>query len=443
MEDLKELGIFIPRQARHDHTPHSSLAVSIKRLVSLQWREDLLKLWVLDNLACKECVSFFCTGYSLYRTPVYQQACEFVLREPTFDFFTRFTAAEALQNYFYVFEIFEDASETVLAENTTILLDTLTAMLDIEEFTNLQLWPLLTFVLRSEWRLKYSIVKQICNLKNRLPIAKQSCMLAINSSPLHHYTVLTMQLIELTDDEALQLFERASGCTEENVKADVMDHLLSHPATQSLARSSLNTTKGMLNNPQNVHAISSGVEDFVRSHPYSLDCKESADQFKLRYLHVKINLERIELDNGKYESLTLAEIFAVVCHLAKDNPELEKRLVEELEDMHDTCSSGHVVRLINVFSGFESFKTITLDPKVELRDVMTSRFSAYVLSLPKDIGDALIVAWTDKDDTVLQMYLYKQLALIHDELFVDYVHQNIIKEADFTEMYRDILNNLF
>ena len=444
MDELKELNIVIPRSFKHDQVPHGHLIESIKRGIGSgheEWHNNLLQLWTLDQVACKECISFFCTTYSLHHSPLFRQACEFVLREPAFDFLTRYTAAEALQNYFYVFEILEEASAEILAAHTTIIIDNLAVMLEIAEFTSDRLWPLLTFALRCEWRLKYSLVKRISEVKGRASIAKQSCMLAINSSPLHHYTVLAMQLVDLTDDEALQLFERASVCKEENVKADVMDHLLSHPATQSLARSSLGGDAHHLDNPQNVHAVIAGVEEFVRSHPYSLQQhKDSAITFKLRHPEL---VERIEMDNGRYAGLTLAELFAVVCTLVKGNPELEKRLVEELQDMHDTCSSGHVVRLLNVFTGFAEFEGVALDPKLELRGVMTAKCSAYILGLPKDIGDALTVAWSEQDDTVLQTYLYKQLALIHDELFADYVQQNLIKEADFTETYRDILNKLF
>ena len=51
-------------------------------------------------------------------------------------------------------------------------------------------------------------------------------------------------------------------------------------------------------------------------------------------------------------------------------------------------------------------------------------------------------AWGE-DENVLQTHLYRQVSIIHDELYRDYVDQKLLREDDFSEIYRDVLNKLF
>jgi hypothetical protein len=74
---------------------------------------------------------------------------------------------------------------------------------------------------------------------------------------------------------------------------------------------------------------------------------------------MNVSLLRLRIDQIVYTgSQSLATIFVRIYqrtqkHAFKDM--LLERLVEELIDMADTCSSGHANRLVNVFSGVDGF----------------------------------------------------------------------------------------
>ena len=63
--------------------------------------------------------------------------------------------------------------------------------------------------------------------------------------------------------------------------------------------------------------------------------------------------DRIFLDNSRFDGYKLSEILLFVWNKIHDNENLKERLLEELIDSNDTCSSGYFTRLMNVFSGTE------------------------------------------------------------------------------------------
>lgn len=128
--------------------------------------------------------------------------------------------------------------------------------------------------------------------------------------------------------------------------------------------------KTVYNNLQNVHDTT--IDDSIRTILLQLSGmhtekdengnlitydKVSDELRKLDNPKVDSSLLRIELDQTLYEGgQTLCSIFIKIYGVILKHPykdELEKRLIEELIDMADTCTSGHVSRLINVLSGYE------------------------------------------------------------------------------------------
>lgn len=94
------------------------------------------------------------------------------------------------------------------------------------------------------------------------------------------------------------------------------------------------------------------------------------DKFK-EYKNLKDVYLRLTEDKTFFVKLNsnLSNIFCVVCEYIDKNEnkeELMKRLIEECIDMSDTCSTGYINRLANVFSGFEEYK-ITMSVKSELK----------------------------------------------------------------------------
>jgi hypothetical protein len=116
---------------------------------------------------------------------------------------------------------------------------------------------------------------------------------------------------------------------------------------------------------------------------------------------------------------------------------LQKRLAEELHDMSDTCSSGHLLRLINVFSGFEG--GISLGVREEITTVVNHRIGQLIGKQTPDVGEAIAEALADGEENVIMKHLYAQMAALHDELWADY--RTLIDKNLFTEHFRGIVTH--
>lgn len=106
---------------------------------------------------------------------------------------------------------------------------------------------------------------------------------------------------------------------------------------------------------------------------------------------VILALYRIDKDwsrHGKHRH-RLYDIFQmVVAYVEKyggvekdhDKKELTKRLLEELEEMSGTCSTGYAIRLLNVLSGYRNFK-IRIPPEYALRCKLFHRLNNGIIEI--------------------------------------------------------------
>ena len=100
--------------------------------------------------------------------------------------------------------------------------------------------------------------------------------------------------------------------------------------------------------------------------------------------HKKINksLERIQLDRALYSKFnnTLENVLVKLWTYITDHEhetEMKKRLLEELEDMSGTCSSGFLSRLVNVLSGFGDF-SVRISWEDQITGNLTGRINAQI-----------------------------------------------------------------
>ena len=100
---------------------------------------------------------------------------------------------------------------------------------------------------------------------------------------------------------------------------------------------------------------------------------------------IKVSLNRIKLDRMLYSNSTLSYIIVKVWSYIinnKNKDEMLKRLLEELDDMSGTCSSGFLSRLINVVTGFGEFNIhISFDEQI------VANFSGRLNALAKSINN--------------------------------------------------------
>jgi hypothetical protein len=254
----------------------------------------------------------------------------------------------------------------------------------------------------------------------------------------------------------------------ENVRADACDTLLYGGTDEykQKARIIINTLGNVKNidktiygNSQNVHveeiekSIIQGIEflnkfelmkvnnqnidfDYVKNQIISVVTEQNIDRINLA-------LNRILIDKTIYTyNCTLLNILLRVwtyisSHESED--EIKKRLIEELEDMADTCSSGFISRLINVISGFGEFNL-----QISWRDQIIANFSARLNTKIRDIDDLNL-----RDKILSEMilpvdnyterkrflkFLRNNLLIIRSELYNEF--KNYISDTDFDLYFR-------
>ena len=115
---------------------------------------------------------------------------------------------------------------------------------------------------------------------------------------------------------------------------------------------------------------------------------------------IALSMNRICLDRALYSKYnnTLANILLKVWSYIighENEVEMRKRLLEELEDMSGTCSTGFASRLINVISGFGEFNI-----RISWEDQIIANFSGRLNAMARKI-----------DSTFRNLYLKDMVAL--------------------------------
>ena len=134
------------------------------------------------------------------------------------------------------------------------------------------------------------------------------------------------------------------------------------------------------NFPELCKYCGNGVED--PDHEY---CSDLCKKFTERENLIDLALNRIELDRALYSKYnsSLANILIKVWTYVSGHEhekEMEKRLIEELEEMSGTCSSGFASRLINVVSGFGEFN-IRISWGDQIKANLSGRLNACVRNI--------------------------------------------------------------
>jgi hypothetical protein len=109
-------------------------------------------------------------------------------------------------------------------------------------------------------------------------------------------------------------------------------------------------------------------------------CSDTCEKQYQRHAKIKLSLVRIDIDRVLYLNNNLSKILVrlwsyIVKNEHKD--EILKRLIQELEEMSGTCSSGFVSRLVNCLSGFGEDITVGISFEEQLIGNFIGRLNAY------------------------------------------------------------------
>ena len=223
--------------------------------------------------------------------------------------------------------------------------------------------------------------------------------------------------------------------TEYNLKADAADTLLSLGSDEykEKARNIINdlgnidgNIKNIYNNAQNVHSkqIESSVKevlDFLLAntkvkiiddkeidfqHVSNIICELIKDFEKEKKRKIKTTLNRIFLDRALYSKFnnSLSNILVRLWSYIQENEYKEsmlQRLLEEMEDMSGTCSSGFLSRLVNTLSGFGE-----LNVRISFDDQLISNFTGRLNMYARKITDDCSPFRDLKLYDVIELYIY-------------------------------------
>ena len=217
---------------------------------------------------------------------------------------------------------------------------------------------------------------------------------------------------------------------EYNLRADAADVLL-NLGSENMKKEGRNiifslgqingVNKTIFDNAQNVHVkdIEKSVLDIIiklSNYPtIKLDDKNPIDyeyvQLKINNLldellkydsdldmvkknRIQISFNRIYMDKALYFNNSVSNILVKVWSYIENNEyktEMQKRLIEELDEMSGTCSSGFASRIVNSITGFGEF-----DLHISWEDQIVSNFSGRLNAYARKIANEDSLFFKDK-----------------------------------------------
>ena len=305
-----------------------------------------------------------------------------------------------------------------------------------------------------------------------------------NSTNAINYRVLGCQnlLIKKVDVEQVEkvlLGFATDEKVEYNLRADATDVLLQmgSDSSKALAQTiimelgragpsgNLRRPRNLYDNAQNVHTkeVEDSVKDaleFLQSFsvmtidsvPITVEYVEKAITLLAMDRpgrdKIQVSMNRIVMDRALYSkyNCTLALILLHVWTYIsghKHEIEMKKRLLEEMEDMAGTCSSGFAGRLINTISGFGDFTM-----RISWRDQITGNLTARINKKIQDMDDLRLQEKVMNEMTLetpcyedrknLLKFLRRHVFSLREELYSEF--KQYITDTDFDLYFRGAMS---
>ena len=256
----------------------------------------------------------------------------------------------------------------------------------------------------------------------------------------------------------------------ERVRADAADVVLRHKFTESYFKraqdviyeiGTANMTEietSVYTNKENVHMMTQVFEDFIVKHHEQLlgtitdfdDVVEeieelleealSDDKFKVRRSLDRIDREMALHTTRKIKTRDILALIWDIINKHKQSKELQTRLVQELIDMSNTCTSGHVKRLVNVLVGY----TDELEGTITIVDQLEANIKARFNSLLKqsDNVDDLLEDMVSDDKSLYKKFLSDNSESIRAELLDEFVDEGWVSQKKFDTIFIRVCDQL-
>jgi hypothetical protein len=137
-------------------------------------------------------------------------------------------------------------------------------------------------------------------------------------------------------------------------------------------------------------------------------CSTECEKFYYKNQKIKLSMQRILMDRALYSNFNnslLTILLKVYSYIqTRDDEsikeELYKRMLEELEEMSGTCSSGFASRLVNIISGHENFNI-----RISFEDQIISNFMGRLNAKAREITNIDNIFRNERVEDVVELWL--------------------------------------
>jgi hypothetical protein len=171
------------------------------------------------------------------------------------------------------------------------------------------------------------------------------------------------------------------------------------------------------------HTTNTTLKTFDSYYVYVLKLIEELNIDSEKEELIVSSLNRIHVDTSVIDAYTLSVILCMLIEYiqtSEHKKELNKRLLEELQDMANTCTSGYFIRLANVLSGYVK-ESITIGWENQIKANVTSKLN--VLLQHEDNMDNIIEEMTNPSmitRPLFNAFFLKHLSHIQNELYKEF-----------------------
>lgn len=145
------------------------------------------------------------------------------------------------------------------------------------------------------------------------------------------------------------------------------------------------------------------------------------------------SFQRMMMDTGRFYGFSMTDLIRHVVQRIRVSPyqkELESRLLEEMAEMNGWCSTGHVIRLMNVFQGYDPLIQLSMSIPAEIKAALFSRYRIHLKTCSMELQEEVALCFCQEDKTLLLEFMDTYSP--YDELKKEY---SFMDERAFEEAF--------